>query len=132
MRFSHSSEAARFSICAENATRACWLIGAAQAVEHGEQKDTEDRGDHRIQQQIQTEEALGLIEEYAVGDDQNGLVKVKKYKDQAEARQWVLGVDATADGRSKIADNRAGDAVHADGIVVAERILKNADRASEE
>ena len=58
------------------------------------------------------------------------LVEMEEEENQAKPARWMFGIDAAANRRSEIADDCFCDSVHTDGIVMAQRILQNADRAS--
>jgi|SRR6516225_6546342 len=72
-----------------------------------------------------------MSEESAFCDGQHHLMKMEENEDEAEAADRMLGIDSRAHGGSDIADARFCDAVHADGIVVAERVLRDADGRAE-
>ena len=70
-------------------------------------------------------------EQHALRNGQHHLMEMEKHENQAEAADGMFGVDSRADGRSDISDERFRDAVHADGIVVAERVLHDSDGRAE-
>ena len=51
---------------------------------------------------------------------------------ESKAGDGMLSIDSRAHGGGDVANARFGDTVHADGIVVAERILCDADGRAEE
>lgn len=73
-----------------------------------------------------------MIQQHALGERQDRLMKVEEQKDETETAERMFGVDPGTDGRGKITDDCFRNAVHADRIVVAESILQNADGSSKE
>ena len=107
------------------------LLPSAQAVEKGEEYDTDPGGDERIQQKAEREHWHGTGEQHALRDGQHHLMEMEEDEYESKAGDGMLRIDSRAHGGGHVADARFGDAVHADGIVVAERILCDADSSAE-
>ena len=107
------------------------LLPSAQAIEKGEKHNTDPGGDERIQKKAEREHGHGMGEKRAFRDGQNHLMEMEEDEYEPEAADGMLGIDSRADGRRDVAYTRFCDAVHADGIVVAQRVLSDADGRSE-
>ena len=108
------------------------LLPSAQAVEKGEEYDTDPGGDKRIQQKTESEHWHGTGEQYTLRDGQHHLMEMEEDKYESKAGDGMLGIDSRAHGGGYVADARFGDAVHADRIVVTQRVLRDADSRAEE
>src|SRR5579864_3570552 len=101
---------------------------ATQAVEEGEEQNAEPSADNRTDEEVQIKQRRRPDQQSPLRDCQYELVKMEENENQAEAADGVFGVDPRAHRRGKITNERFCDAVEADGIIVAERVLKDADR----
>ena len=77
------------------------------------------------------EQGRGMVQQNALSERQDRLVKVEEQKDETETAKRMLGINPRADRRCGIADDRFRNAVHADRIVVTESVLQNTDGSSE-
>ena len=107
------------------------LVPPAQLVEEGEEHNTDPRRNHGIQEKPESEHRHMMVEQHAFGEGEHNLMEMEKDEDKAEAADRMLGIDSRANGRSDIADARFCDAVHANRIVVAQRVLRDADGRTE-
>jgi hypothetical protein len=105
---------------------------AAEAVEEGEKDNGDGRADERIDQEAQSEKRNVLVEQNALHDCEHGLMEMEKGEREDEAANGLLGVKPGANGGREIADERLCDAIKADRIIVAERVLKDADGRAEQ
>ncbi len=71
-------------------------------------------------------------EKDAFCDGQHHLMEMEEDEYEPEAADRVLRIDSRSYGRGDVAHASFCDAVHADGIVVAERVLRDADSRAEE
>ena len=108
------------------------LLPPAELVEKSEEHHANAGGDNGIQQQLESEHRHVMGEQHALGDGEHYLMKMKKDEDEAEAADGMLRINSRAHGRGHIADARFCYAVHADWIVVAQCILRDADGRAEE
>jgi len=103
----------------------------AEFIEKGEEEDAEGGADERVNQEAESKKWRGMIEESALGDSEDGLMKMEEEKDESESAEGMLGVDAAADRGGDKSDDTLGDAVHADGAVVAQAVLEKTDGRAE-
>lgn len=108
------------------------LLPSAQAIEKSEEHHANPGGYERIQKKAKREHRHRMGEKRALGDGQYNLMKMEKNEYEPEAADGMLGINPSANRRGDVADARFCDAVHADGIVVAQGVLGNADRGAEE
>ncbi len=108
------------------------LLPSAQAIEKGEEHYADSGSNDGIKQKAERKHRHAMGQQGAFGDGQHHLMEMEEDEDESEAGDGMLCVDSRADGRGDIADARFCDAIHADGIVVAERVLRDADRRAEE
>src|ERR1700675_4671820 len=73
-----------------------------------------------------------MIQQNSLRDGQHGLMEVKQKEYQTEAANRMLGINACADGRGEVANAGLRNSVHANWIVVAERVLQKADHGAEQ
>src|SRR5690348_7065514 len=105
---------------------------AAKAVEQGKEDDADGGINHRFEQQMEREKRNGLVEQEALREHVNRLVKVEEEKGEHKTAHGMLCIDARAGSGSDISHQSFCDAVEADGIVVAEPVLKHPDRRAEQ
>jgi len=103
----------------------------AEAIEKREKNHTEGCGHQGVYKQMYGEQGRGMVQQNALSERQDRLVKVEEQKDETETAKRMLGINPRADRRCGIADDRFRDAVHADRIVVAESVLQNTDGSPE-
>ena len=103
------------------------LLPSAQAVEKGEEYDADSCGDEGIQQKAEREHRHGSREQHALRDGQHDLMEMEEDKYESKAGDGMLRIDSRTHGGGYVADARFGDAVHADRIVVTQRVLRDAD-----
>jgi hypothetical protein len=108
------------------------LLPSAQAIEKGEENHTDSGGDERIQQKAEREHRHRVSEKHALCDGQHNLMEMEKDKYEPKAGDGMLRIDSRAYRRGHVTNARFCDAVHADRIVVAERVLRDADSRAEE
>ena len=107
------------------------LLAPAQPIEKGEENHTDPCSDQGIQQKPEREHRHMMVEQHAFGDGEHYLMEMKKDEDEAEAADRMLGIDSRANRGRDIADACLRDAVHANRIVVTQRVLRDADRRAE-
>ena len=104
---------------------------AAQAIKQSEEHDANSGGDGGIEQKPQRKHGHRAGKEDALRDGQHNLMEMEKHENEPEAAYRMLGVDSRADGRRNIPDARFCDAIQANWIVVAQCVLRDADRGAE-
>jgi hypothetical protein len=104
----------------------------AEAVEQGKQDHANSCGDKGIEQKVQREKRHRAREQNAFGDCENNLMEMEQDEDEPEPAYGMLRIDSRPDGRGDISNARFRNTVHANGIVVAQCVLRNADRRSQQ
>jgi hypothetical protein len=108
------------------------LRGSAKAIEESEQHDADARSDNRVEEQAQGKEWSGMVEQkHPEGENHHRLMEMEQQEDQAEAGDGMFSIDARADGRSEITDDRLRDSIEADGIIMTESVLNEPDSRPE-
>src|SRR5262245_4465690 len=103
----------------------------AEAVEEGVKEDAQGGVDQASDAEVPSEPGLWLCEKQSIGQDDYTLMEHEERGSEGEARGRMFGVQACADGRSKIADDGFGNAEQTERGL-AEAILQEADGGAEQ